>query len=413
VNEATRRVLTVKIAKGLFEKPYVDETLYPDAFLRPDAVALAREAAAKSCVLLKNDGAALPFTKQIKKLALIGPLANDPEELVGCWYARVRTNDIVSLLAGIRAKLPADAELVVARGCAIKEIGKERRHVGDFSEIKEQIVTGPEEIDQAIAAAKSADVVLLALGEPRDWSGEDSSRSELTLPGRQMELFEAIVATGKPVIVVLFNGRPLALTRLQEKAAAVLEAWHPGVQGGNAVADVLFGDAEPGGRLTTSFPRSVGQVPVYYNHFNTGRPTLGKYIDGPREPLYPFGFGLTYSTFEYGKVELGTKTLKAGQSLTARMKLKNTGTRAVSEVVQLYLRALASSAGPRPVRELKGFQRVRLNPGESHDVEFRISDRELGYYDASGHWLVEPGRYQLWLTKDSVSGEPAEFELVK
>jgi beta-glucosidase len=285
--------------------------------------------------------------------------------------------------------------------------------VGDFSEIKEQIVTGPEEIDQAIAAAKSADVVLLALGEPRDWSGEDSSRSELTLPGRQMELFEAIVATGKPVIVVLFNGRPLALTRLQEKAAAVLEAWHPGVQGGNAVADVLFGDAEPGGRLTTSFPRSVGQVPVYYNHFNTGRPTLGKYIDGPREPLYPFGFGLTYSTFEYGKVELGTKTLKAGQSLTARMKLKNTGTRAVSEVVQLYLRALASSAGPRPVRELKGFQRVRLNPGESHDVEFRISDRELGYYDASGHWLVEPGRYQLWLTKDSVSGEPAEFELVK
>jgi beta-glucosidase len=413
VNEAARRVLTVKIARGLLEKPYVDETLYLDAFLRPDAVALAREAAAKSCVLLKNDANTLPLTKQIRKLALIGPLADDAEELAGCWYARVRTNDIVSLVAGIRAKLPADAELVVARGCAIKEIGKERRHVGDFSEIREQIVSGPEEIDQAIAAAKSADVVLLALGEPRDWSGEDSSRSELTLPGRQMELFEAIVATGKPVIVVLFNGRPLVLTRLQEKAAAILEAWHPGVQGGNAVADVLFGDAEPGGRLTTSFPRSVGQVPVYYNHFNTGRPTLGKYIDGPREPLYPFGFGLTYSTFEYGKVELGTKTLHAGQTLTARMKLKNTGTRAASDVVQLYLRALSSSAGPRPVRELKGFQRVRLNPGESRDVEFRISDRELGYYDANGRWLVEPGRYQLWLTSDSASGAPMEFEVVK
>jgi beta-glucosidase len=186
------------------------------------------------------------------------------------------------------------------------------------------------------------------------------------------------------VIVVLFNGRPLALTRLQEKAMAILEAWHPGVQGGHAIADILFGDADPAGRLTTSFPRSVGQVPVYYNHFNTGRPLLGKYVDGPREPLYPFGFGLTYTVFEYGKVQLNGTTMKAGGTLSARIRVTNVGPRAGSEVVQLYLNAPASSIGPRPVRELKGFQKVR--------------------------WVVEPGKFLLWLTKDSASGDPVGFE---
>ena len=192
----------------------------------------------------------------------------------------------------------------------------------------EEAAAGGDDFAEAVSAAKAADVVILALGEPAGWTGENSSRSDLGLPGRQMELFDAVVATGKPVIVVLINGRPLAVPRLQEKAAAILEAWDPGVQGGNGVADVLFGDVDPAGRLTTTFPRSVGQVPIHYNHFNTGRPALGKYVDGPSSPLYPFGFGLAYTTFEYGKVELSAPAMKPGGTLTAKVNLKNTGSRA-------------------------------------------------------------------------------------
>jgi beta-glucosidase len=416
VDEAVRRVLTVKFEKGLFDNPYVDETRCQTAFLQPDALALAREAAAKSCVLLKNEQDALPISKQTKKIALIGPFATDGEELVGPWYSRAHAEDVVSLAAGMRGKLSDDAQLLVVRGCSIIESGKIRRHIGDFSKIKEQ-PTGANEIAQAVAVAAASDVVVMALGEPRDWSGEDGSRSELGFSGRQMELFDAVVATGKPVIVVLFNGRPLAIPQVQEKAAAVFEAWFPGVQGGNGVADVLFGDTDPSGRLTTTFPFSVGQVPIYYDHFNTGRPGFGEfkgnYVDGPTLPLYPFGFGLDYTTFEYGKVRLGAPVVELGGSITASVAIKNTGSRAGMETAQLYLRAVAASAGPRPVRELKGFQKILLQPGQSRGVGFTISGRELGYYDANGNWLVDPGKYQLWIAKDSASGVPVEFQVVK
>jgi len=368
--------------------------------------------------LLKDDNGALPISKQVKRIALIGPFADNAEELVGPWYSRAHTNDIVSLAAGVRRKLSADVELTVERGCSIIEpdTGKGRTHLGEFSRIKEQ-PTGTNEIAGAVAAASTADVVVLALGEPRDWSGEDASRSTLGLPGRQQELFDAVAATGKPVIVVLFNGRPLAIPQLQNKAAAILEAWFPGVQGGNGVADVLFGDTDPSGRLTTTFPYSVGQVPIYYNHYNTGRPGFGafkgNYTDGPSTPLYPFGFGLAYTTFEYGSVQLDAPVMKIGGLLTAHVQIKNTGRRAGTETAQLYIRALAASAGPRPVRELKGFQKILLQPGESRDVTFTLSGKELGYYDTKGNWLVEPGKFQLWISKDSASGEPAGFELVK
>ena len=266
----------------------------------------------------------------------------------------------------MRAQLPFDFQLVVARGCSIIDSGKIRRHLESFSPIKE-IPTGTNEIARAVEAAQSADEIILTLGEPRDWSGEDASRSDLGLPGRQMELFNAIVATGKPVIVVLFNGRPLAIPQIQKKAAAILEAWFPGIQGGNGVAEVLFGVADPAGRLTTTFPRSVGQVPMYYNHLNTGRPGIGEYkgnyADGPNDPLYPFGFGLAYTTFGFGKVQLAAPTMKLGGTITASLQLTNTGVRAGTEVAQLYLRDVAASGGPRPVRELKGFQKILLQPG--------------------------------------------------
>ncbi|MFZ0828936.1 MAG: beta-glucosidase BglX [Verrucomicrobiia bacterium] len=418
VDEAVRRVLTVKFTKGLFDHPYVDETRCQTAYLLPDALALEREAAAKSCVLLKNERSALPASRQAKKVALIGPFAEEAEELVGCWASRAHAEDVVSLAVGVREKLPADAQLTVARGCAMIEpgSGQTRQHFGAPPPFIDQ-PTGTNEIEGAVAVANAADVVIMALGEPRDWSGESSSRIDLNLPGRQQELFDAVAATGKPVIVVLFNGRPLALPRLQEKAAAILEAWFPGIQGGNGVADVLFGDVDPAGRLTTTFPYSVGQVPIYYNHFNTGRPGLaeykGNYEDGPNTPLYPFGFGLAYTTFEYGKMELSAPTMKVGEPITAKLNLKNSGARAGTEVVQLYIRDVAASAGPRPVRELKGFQKVRLQPGESRDVTFTLADKELGYYDTKGHWLVEPGKFQVWMCKDSASGDPVDFELVK
>jgi beta-glucosidase len=418
LDEAVRRVLTVKFEKGLFDHPFTDENRCKTAFLQQDALDLAREAAAKSCVLLKNESGVLPLSPHVKKLALIGPFAEDGEELVGTWSSRAHTNDIVSLADGMRTKLPFDFQLAVARGCSIIEpdSGKTRRHIGDSTKINER-PTGTNEIAVAVSIASAADVIVLALGEPRNWSGEDSSRAELGFSGRQQELFDAIVATGKPVIVVLFNGRPLAIPQIQSKAAAILEAWFPGIQGGNGVADVLFGDVDPSGRLTATFPHSIGQVPIYYNHSNTGRPGVGEYkgnyADGPNNPLYPFGYGLAYTTFEYGKVQLNAPEMKLGGTVTAGVKIKNNGERAGTEVVQLYIRDIAASAGPRPVRELKGFQKILLQPGESRDVTFTISEKELGYYDVKGNWLVEPGKFQLWICKDSASGEPVSFDLAK
>lgn len=414
IDEAVRRILTVKFAKGLFEHPYTDESRYKTAYLQPDAIALAREAAIKSCVLLKNDNDLLPLSKETRTIALIGPLGTDAEQMVGPWYSRAHSQDIVSLAAGIEQKIPSDSQLLVARGCAIIETGRTRFHLGDYSPVTEH-ATESNEIASAVAEAKKADVVIMALGEPLDWSGEDGSRSTLDLPGLQMDLLNAVAATGKPIVVVLFNGRPLALPGVFANASAVLEAWYPGIQGGNGVADLLFGDADPSGHLTTTFPYSVGQVPMYYDHANTGRPGFGhwhgNYVDGPSVPFLPFGFGLAYTTFEYGNVHLDSGILEPGGTLTASAQLKNTGSRAGTEVAQLYIRALAFAGGARPVRELKGFQKILLQPGETRDVTFTLSSKELGFYDADGHWIVQPGEYRVWICATSAAGQPAQFEL--
>jgi beta-glucosidase len=414
IDEAVRRILTVKFEKGLFDRPYTSETNYKTAYLRPDALALAREAAAKSCVLLKNDHAILPLSKNVKSIALIGPLGDDAEQMVGPWYSRAHAADAVSLAAGLRQKLGPGTQLLVARGCSIIEVGRSRFHIGDFTQITEHPTTS-NEIVNAVALAQKADVVILALGEPLDWSGEDASRSTLDLPGRQLELLDAIAATGKPIVVVLFNGRPLALSPVFVKASAVLEAWYPGVQAGNGVADLLFGDVDPSGRLTTTFPCSVGQVPIYYNHANTGRPGFGhwhgNYVDGPTVPYLPFGFGLAYTSFQFGTVKLDAGTLKSGGTLTASVPITNTGKRAGTAVAELYIRDLAFAAGSRPVRELKGFQKVLLQPGETRTVTFNLLPNELGFFDADGHWIVQPGEFQVWISSDSASGQPAQFAL--
>jgi beta-glucosidase len=416
LDEAVRRVLTVKFQKGLFDRPFTDETRCPAAFLQPDALALARTAAAKSCVLLKNEKQVLPLSPLTRKIALIGPMAENTQELVGPWHSRAHANDLISLAEAIREQAGSNFELTVARGCVLVEPGviKVPRDITTYLPLPGGPTTA-KEIADAVELAKAADVVLLAVGEPLDWSGEDASRSELDLPGMQPQLFDAVAATGKPVVVVLFNGHPLAIPQIQQKAAAILEAWFPGTQGARGVADILFGNAEPAGRLTTTFPRNVGQVPFYYNHFNTGRPGFGEYkgnyVDVPTLPLYPFGFGLTYTTFAFGAVQLATNQVSMSGRLSVRASIRNSGQRAGSAVAELYIRALASSAGPRPVRELKGFSKVLLPPGETYTVSFDVPSRELGYFDAKGRWLVEPGAYQVWIAQDAASGEPAAFEL--
>jgi beta-glucosidase len=418
LDEAVRRVLAVKFEKGLFDRPFTDPARYKTAYLREDAIDLAREAAAKSCVLLKNERGVLPLSPHLNRLALIGPFAEDAQELAGPWHSRAHAGDVVSLADAMRDHLNFDFQIVVARGCALVEPGaiKVPLDIDKFTPLKDG-PTGSNEIARAVALARTADVVVLALGEPLDWSGESASRSELGLPGRQQELFNAVAATGKPVVVVLFNGRPLAIPQIQNRAAAILEAWFPGGQGAGGVADVLFGDVDPAGRLTTTFPRNVGQVPFYYDHFNTGRPGFGdykgNYVDVPTTPLYPFGFGLAYTAFEFGKLKLDTNAVPLDGTITASAEIKNTGARAGTAVAELYLRALYFSAGPRPVRELKGFRKILLQPGESHEVSFTLPAKEMGFYDAKGGWLVEPGKYQLWISADSASGEPAAFELEK
>lgn len=392
VDEAVRRVLRVKFQRGLFEHPYVDEHRAKTAFLQPDTVALAREAAAKACVLLKNNGV-LPLSKDVKHVALLGPMGAEQGELLGCWSGRGEAKDVVSLAQGLRTALPSGVKLDVAMGCELVE----------STQSKSPTV----EIEAAVALAHAADVILLAVGEPSGWSGEEDCRAELGLPGRQLELFEKVMTSGKPVVVLLFSGRPLALPEVYARATAVLQVWHTGVQGGPALADLLLGKVAPSGRLPVSVPRDVGQVPLYYNHLNTGRPTMGLYKDLERGPEFPFGFGLTYTTFAYEPVKLDSLHVAHAGQLTATAAVKNTGKLPGEEVAQLYIRAMASSAGARPVRELKGFQKVALAPGESRSVTFTLTAQELGYYDARGRWLVDPGTYQVWIAPNAEAGQAA------
>ncbi len=384
-DEAVRHILRIKIVKGLLDRPYTT----PGKLGAAAAVALAREAVARCCVLLKNDRDILPLHVGGGTVALIGPMADNRHDLLGCWSGLGRDEDVVTLKEGLAAALPG-AKLQVVVGCDLT--------TDDASGL-----------DEAVAAARQADVVILALGEPASFSGENSFRSDLGLPGSQQQLFDRIAACGRPVVTVLFAGRPLAVPAVLEKSAAVLMAWHPGVQGGPGIADVLTGVVSPSGRITASFPRSVGQVPVYYNHLATGRPR-NNYKEGSREPLLPFGYGLTYTRFEYGPTCLSSDRVLNG-AITATATVTNAGPRAGTEVVQLYLRDPACSVGARPVRELKGFQRVTLKPGETKDVSFTLAAQDLGCWSVDGKWVVEAGRFELVIAPDAASGQMVGFSL--
>ena len=407
IDEAVRRVLRVKFQLGLFEHPYTPALEPEKIFLQPDAVALAREAVARSAVLLQNPGL-LPLARStVQHLALIGPLGDDPVEMLGTWPGMGRGQDVVTLAAGLRARLAPGATLDVVHGCDLIEQAPRTRTLMDGSVVADPTaeLSQSADIAAAVATAGKADAVILALGEPRGWSGEFASRAELTLTGRQNELLAAVATTGKPLVVVTFSGRPLVIPHLPIKAAW-LQAWHPGVQAGNGLADLIFGDIAPSGRLPITFPQSVGQMPLYYNGYTTGRPDKRDYRDLSHRPRYPFGYGLTYTTFAYGKPVV---TAPDGAPATIAATVTNTGPRAADEIVQLYVHDIACSEGARPEQELRGWQRIHLSPGEKRDVTFTLDDQALGFFDRAGHWKTEPGDYDAWIAPSASAGTPVRF----
>ncbi|MHC4364438.1 MAG: beta-glucosidase BglX [Planctomycetota bacterium] len=397
INEAVRRILKGKLRAGLFERLYVDPNLSKSALLTEGNLSAAREAARRSVVLLRNENSLLPVNKDVDSVALIGPLADNRSDLLGAWAAVGESEDVVSVLKGIRNKLSPESKLFHAKGCGI---------------------AGPSTIGfaEAVEVAQRADVVILAVGESKDMSGEAHSRSSLDLPGVQQQLVEAVCATGKPVIVVLLSGRPMSISWMAENVPAILVAWHPGVQGGNAVADCLFGDYNPSGKLTVSFLRTVGQIPVYYNHKNTGRPpkegggNTAKYIDVHWAPLFAFGYGLSYTTFEYSNLKVSPSKIAIGQLITVSAEVKNTGSRSGEEIVQLYIRDLVASV-TRPVKELKGFKKILLEPGEKRTVSFVLTPDHLAFYDINMNHTVEPGRFAVWVGPSSAEGLEGKFEV--
>ncbi|MCP1374784.1 beta-glucosidase BglX [Dyella lutea] len=417
VDEAVRRVLRVKFALGLFEHPYArgtEVTRAVDAH-RP----LARRAAEESFVLLKNggDGKApvLPLSASVKKLALIGPLADDASEMQGAWGGAQHLPDVVTLRGGLAARMKQlGGELLYAKGTDVQTDSE-----AGFAAAKQ--------------AAEQADVVVMALGESSSMSGEAGSRAHLDLPGNQQKLLAQIVATGKPVVLLVFSGRPLVLDWADQHVPAIMETWFPGTEAGNAVADVLFGDVAPSGKLTMSFPRAVGQEPLYYNQFPTGRPAgdadlskppagdtrfISRYIDVPNSALYPFGWGLTYTTFAYSGVHVSRARVPLAEAnrpgakdlVTVTATVRNTGKRAGTEVVQLYVRNLGASV-EQPVRSLQGFQRVALKPGESKQVTFHLGFPELSFWNVKSQQVVEPTHYTVWVGGSSLATQQADFDV--
>lgn len=403
VDDAVRRVLRLKLQLGLFERPYVDPTLADQLVLRDDFRALALRVAQESMVLLKNEGDLLPLSPGTQRIAVVGPLADNRRDLLGCWAVYGRPDDVETLLDGMRVHLNGAGMLTHTPGCPISS-------------------DGPADISAAVAAARDADVVVLAVGESAEMSGEAHSRTHLGLPGRQQELVDAIAATGKPIAGVLMSGRPLAIPRLVEQAQTLLAAWHGGVRAGRAIADLLFGAVNPSGKLTVSWPRTEGQIPVYYAHKNTGRPAESSgttqflvpfkstYLDEPNTPLFAFGYGLSYTTFDYRDLAVEKRALGIGDTLVVTAIVQNTGTRPGDEVVQLYVRDVVASV-TRPVRELKGFQRITLQPGEEQTVRFEVPVSALGVIDLDMRSTVEPGAFKVWVGGNAAADLEGDFQI--
>ena len=399
INEAARRILKTKFELGLFDDPYrySNPEREKETVMKAEYLEASRDVARKSIVLLKNDKQLLPLSKTIKRLAVIGPLANARKEMIGSWSGAGDWKKAITLLEGIKAGVSPETQVLYAKGC----------NIDDDSTMY---------FKEAIQIAKQADAILLAVGEGAWMSGEAASRASLDLPGVQQQLVEEIQKIGKPVVLVLMNGRPLTINWIDKTIPAILETWFLGTQAGHAVTDVIFGNHNPSGKLPVTFPRSVGQIPIFYSMKNTGRPLdlknkyTSKYLDESNDPLYPFGFGLSYTTFEYGDISLSGKEITAKDKLVVSCKVTNTGKHAGDEVVQLYVRDKVGSV-TRPVMELKGFQKLSFQPGESKNVEFTITDADLSFYRKDMSIGSEPGLFEVFIGGNSRDVKKAEFEL--
>jgi beta-glucosidase len=427
IDNAVRPILEAKVRMGLFEHPYADLSKMEQTLSLPESRRAARRAAQRSMVLLRNEGDLLPLDKtgaKSKSIAVIGPLAEDPINMLDMWGAiLLKPGPPVGILQGIRDKVGSAVRIEYTHGPNAHRLIPSPFEGIPIMTLKEQPDQTPAEvqksIDDAVAVAKRNDVTVLALGEIGLQSGEAASRSSLRLSNGQEELLEAVVATGKPVVVVLINGRPLDISWASEHAAAILEAWYPGVEGGNALADILFGDATPGGHLPVSWPRNSGQLPLYYNHNLTQLPETdpdfkSRYWDLPTTPLYPFGYGLSYTHFSYDNLKLSAKeaSVKDGK-IDVTVDVTNAGARAGDAVVQLYIHQRAGSAS-RPVRQLKGFERVALEAGAKKTVHFVLGKDELEFWSPiEKKWIFEPEQFDVWAGGDSTAQLHEEFRLMK
>jgi beta-glucosidase len=414
IEAAVRPILEMKIRLGLFEHPYVDVPTSVATLGDPTHRTAARLAAERTAVLLRNEGNLLPLQPAAhKKIAVIGPLADSQLDTLGSWAFQQDLPETVTVLNGLRTKLGSQVDIFYAPGAQLY------RHFPSFFDQIIHIAPitpwTPEqsqaELAKAVNLASESDLTILVLGEAQNMSGEAASRDSLDLPGQQQRLLEAVAATGKPVVLVLLNGRPLNITWASQHIPSILEAWYPGTQGGNAIANLLFGDAVPGGKLPIAWPRNVGQVPINYAHNTTQAPqNQGKrYWDEESTPLYPFGYGLSYSTFAVSNLSLSHPTIKPGQSLEVTADIENTGTVTADEVPQLYLHQKYGSAS-RPVRELKGFQRITLAPHEKKTVHFTVGKEELTYWSTpTKTWVQDPSTFDLWLGASSAAQLHATF----
>lgn len=427
IDNAVREVLAAKYDMGLFKDPYLrigkaeddPADTYAESRLHR---AEAREVARRSLVLLKNHNDTLPLNKDAK-IALVGPLAKAPIDMMGSWAAAGRPAQSVTLFDGMSAVIGDKANLIYARGANITGDKKVLDYLNFLNFDAPEVVDDPRPanvlIDEAVKAAKDADVIVAAVGESRGMSHESSSRTDLNIPETQRELIRALKATGKPLVLVLMNGRPLTILEENQSADAILETWFSGTEGGNAIADVLFGDYNPSGKLPVTFPRSVGQIPTYYNHLSIGRPfTPGKpgnytsqYFDDTTGPLFPFGYGLSYTTFALSDMALSSTTLNATGKLDASVMVKNTGKRDGETVVQLYIQDVTGSM-IRPVKELKNFQKIMLKAGEQKVVHFTITEDDLKFYNAQLKYAAEPGKFNVQIGLDSQAVTQQSFELL-
>jgi beta-glucosidase len=398
INNDVRHVLTLKFLAGLFDHPLTDPNRVKTAELTPASLAVARTMAGRSMVLLKDQNHALPLSTSTPSVAVVGPLADDPSDQLGpdvpIGYSASDLTSVVSVLKGIKAAVPG-ATVNYAQGC-------------------DTACTSTSGFAAAVSAASASAVTVVVVGEPAADSGEASSRSDISLPGQQQALVQAVAATGKPYVVVLMNGRPLTLGWVADNAPALLEAWFPGTEGGNAVADVLFGKVDPGGKLPMSFPRDVGQIPIYYNELPTGRPYdpnnkyTSKYLDVPNTPQYPFGYGLSYTTFSLSNLHVSAGGIGANGTVTVTADLTNTGSVPGDDVAQIYIHEDGTSI-LQPVRRLEGFRRVTLDPGQTRMVTFTLGPRQIGFYDNQGQFGVEPGTVYVYVSDSSVGGLAGQF----